>query len=849
MVKKVRKLGTDVPVRDIRHSESRVNLPTPQLAEYMPEATRAPQEVRWPRDISLDPQLVWKGKDISADELVTQSAPLYVQEKILPEAIIRDLHGHADASADTAQLDLFGSSEKLSLEQKVEFYKHSEEWSNRLILGDSLLVMTSLVEREQLRGKVQMVYMDPPYGIKFGSNWQVSTRSRDVKDGQRSDLTPQPEQVRAYRDTWELGVHSYLSYLRDRIAVSRELLNETGSMFVQIGFENVHLVRSLMDEVFGPANCMRQISMAKTSGLGTSALPITQDYLLWYAKDIDRVKTRRLYLDKFNATDEHSAYRHKDDGGLYRLDNLSGPYSGTESCLYEYEFEGRKYSPPRNRQWKTTKRGMDRLVTAKRIIAAGNTISYKRYLDDFPITTLTDAWSDTATGGFAEDRVYVVQSSLKAVSRAVLLSTDPGDLVIDPTIGSGTTAIAAEQWGRRWIGVDTSRVALSIARTRIMGAKFPYYLLADSPEGKKKELEISGREVPGPSEQDVRRGFVLERVPHIMLGSIANAEQLREGMSASDLSREILRSSELEYLHDRPYEDKKIVRVSGPLSVESLSPHRQLADEQGEKVDALGESGPDAAEYAENVREQLRASGVKYNRKDLHIRFETLDPYPGGQFVHALGSPRDLPQIRRIAISIGPRYGTVTRSMVLEASKEAASTGSDLLIVCGFAFESDAQNIPNLGKIEVVCARMNSDLLVQGLKATGAGQLFMVFGEPDVKVAVTKDEKVSVEIMGIDVFDPASGSIRSDSTDEIAAWFIDTNYNGECFFVRQAYFIGKENPYEKLRSALRDEIDPEVWESINSPKSRLFQKPTTGKIAIKVINHFGDEVMKVYPVI
>ncbi len=866
MAKKLKKLGTEIPVRDLKHLETRTNLPTQQLAEYMSPDEREPRPLIWPRDPSLDPQLVWTGKDQNAESLSTYSVPLYVQERIAPEALIRSLHSFAEQDTDSeAQLDLFGYSNDIVLEKKIEFYKHAEGWTNRLILGDSLLVMTSLADREGLKGAVQTIYIDPPYGIRYGSNWQVSTRNRDVSDGKKDSRTSQPEQVRAYRDTWELGIHSYLSYLRDRIAVSRQLLNETGSIFVQIGDQNVHLVRSLLDEVFGATNFVSQISFRTTGGLPGALLNRTGDLILWYAKDIARVKYRPLYQDKgigaraaeaYTMVEEADGTRRAMRAGeeildgmkVFRADQLASQ-GATAGGSYGVEIDGTTYTPPRNNHWKTTEAGMLRLRHANRLLAGTKSLSYLRYLNDFPVTPVTNNWDDTGTSGYGDPKLYVVQTNLKVIGRCILMTTDPGDLVLDPTLGSGTTAVAAEHWGRRWIGIDTSRVAMSIARTRLMGSKYPAFLLTDSAEGQRKEQELTAKPATMTDfTNDVRRGFVLERVPHIMLSDIANNPAIKAGMSRSEIERTIAQGATKEFLSDRPYEADKVTRVSGPFTVESLSPHRQLADEENESHNALAESGADAAAFAESIRENLKAAGLRYPRRDVTVSFDSVDAQPGGVMIHAVAQPRNLPDVRLAAISIGPRFGTVTRSMVLEASKEGMSLGADLLIVCGFAFESDAQDIPNLGRLEVVCARMNSDLLVEELKATRSGQLFTVFGEPDVTVHITDDQMVQVEVLGVDVFDPTSGEVRSHSTDDISAWFLDTDYNSETFFVRHAYFLGQDDPYDKLRRALKKDIDSDVWDSVNSPRSRSFPKPRSGKIAIKVINHFGDEVMKVYSI-
>ena len=503
------------PVESIRHQDRRANIPTEELRDFVAGDEQAPKTLLYPRDPSLDPQLVWRGKDEQdAQDLAVPAVPIYIQERIHPQAIVNDLLAQAARpgsglreAAAAYQLNLFadfnGSPEEF--DQKVEFYQHEQNWTNRLILGDSLLVMASLAEKEGLRGKVQMIYIDPPYGIKFGSNWQVSTRKRDVKDGKAEDATRQPEQVRAFRDTWKLGIHSYLSYLRDRLVVAHDLLTETGSVFVQIGDENAHLVRCVLDEVFGSENFCSQITVSKTSGANsptatTNVLADTCDFLLWYAKDLDRVKYRQLFVQKGLGAQDSGVYswvqeahgrRRKmtqderlnprllpAESAPFRLSDLTSQ-TGAESISYEFEFGGQSFKPPGNRGWSTTKPGMERLAAADRLMLAGATFGYVRYWEDFPVSPFGSLWDDTGTGSFTDPKVYVVQTGTKIVQRCLLMTTDPGDLVLDPTCGSGTTAYVAEQWGRRWITCDTSRVALALARTRLMAARYPYYLLAD----------------------------------------------------------------------------------------------------------------------------------------------------------------------------------------------------------------------------------------------------------------------------------------------------------------------------------------------------------------------------------
>jgi len=869
-----------IPVDSIRHKDTRKNIPTEELRDFVAEEENAPKTMLYPRDPSLDPQLVWKGKDEQdTKNLAVPVVPIYIQEKIHPQALINALP-RKEQPGDNQQ-DLFSDFNGLpeEFDQRVDFYHHDGNWSNRMILGDSLLVMTSLAEKEGLKGKVQTIYIDPPYGIKFGSNWQVSTRKRDVKDGKSEDATRQPEQVRAFRDTWKLGVHSYLAYLRDRLVVARDLLTETGSVFVQIGDENVHLVRCVMDEVFGSENFSACIAFFKTSSQSTDDVPSIVDYLLLYAKHKPQQKLRALFRQKRPGEVGAKTYKRlvSSDFNIVRpmtKEELEGseeipvgwkvctlgPISSAgyqETRNMPYRFKGESYSCPAGRHWSYDPRpggDMDRLASLGRLRQSGEGLATVLLAEDNPVTQLDNVWLDTGTGSFTEEQIYVVQTGVKVVQRCLLMTTDPGDLVLDITCGSGTTADVAEQWGRRWITCDTSRVALALSRTRLMSRKYPYYLLADSSDGIKKESELTGKVPPSQSsEGDIRKGFVYERVPHVTLKSIANNPDIKEGMNPEQIDAAIARHADIELLYDKPYEDKKTVRVSGPFTVESLSPHRVLAaaDENMDGTVTKKEAEQEQ-NFATMILENLRKAGVQNTKKGERLKFDALNTY-AGRWLHATGEFTDADgKTRRVAVSIGPEQGTVGPQQVKEAAKEAVQgVGYDLLLVTGFAFDPHvAEESKRYGKLVVLPTKMNPDLAMgdELLKKTGAGNLFMVFGEPDVEIKKQKDGTFTAEIKGVDVYDPTTGEIRSSSTDDIACWFIDTDYNEESFFVRHAYFTGSDEPYEKLKKALRAEIDEAAWLSFYSTKSRPFEKPSAGKIAIKVINHYGDEVLKVFDV-
>ena len=995
-------------VRTLTHEEaSRKNIPTAEYQSVMAKDDQNPIEVAWRRrNRDLDPQLVWRGKDMQDwSNLVVQAPPLFIQEKVHPKALIDDLvrRSESDAQAGDDQPDLFADFNGLPDDNaRTEFYRHDANWSNRMILGDSLQVMASLAEREGLRGKVQCIYIDPPYGIKFNSNFQWSTTSRDVKDGKADHITREPEQVKAFRDTWRDGIHSYLTYLRDRLTVARDLLTESGSVFVQIGDENVHYVRTLLEEVFGKENFVAEIAFQKTSSTSSEALSGVFDLLLWFSKS-STPKYRPLFQTKElgGAGATQYSFGESTDGirrtlaEWERLDvstralrifshgDITSQRPAQGDDVREFSYEGKTFGVKKG-TFKTDANGLRRIARAKRMIFIGNTLRYVRRLDDFNIFPYSNLWTDTITSGFSDPKVYVVQTNRTVVERCILMTTDPGDLVLDPTCGSGTTAYVAEQWGRRWITIDTSRVALALARARVMGARYPYYLLADSPEGQRKEAELAGKAPSeAPAHGNVRHGFVYERVPHITLKSIANnaeidviwekhqqmleplRRKLNEAMNTSreeweiprhaedpwnpaaralfsrlqaeletertdaphaqrsppstfkigdgptpdtprvqrllrDLNANLGRSytldtlpprpadpwpeapaalhtqwweqriarqqeidaaiaarADYEYLYDKPYEDRNVVRVAGPFTVDSLSPHRTLAvDEDDELIDRAAEPRTaygEAADFASMILEQLKTAGVQQAHKADRITFNALIPWPGrricGEGRYAQG---DEGREQRAGIFIGPEFGTVSRPDLVSAAREAGDADFDVLIACAFNYDAHSSEFDKLGRIPVLKARMNADLhMAEDLKNTGKGNLFVIFGEPDIDVFPAEGDdagRLQVRINGVDVFLPNTGEIRSDGPEGIACWFIDTDYNEESFFVRHAYFLGANDPYKALRTTLKAEVDPDAWATLHSDLSRPFDKPASGRIAVKVINHLGDEVMKVFQV-
>lgn len=979
-------------VETLTHDEaSRKNIPTAELQSavqraeetdpfapvtYLREDPLSEGETR-PRDEDLDPQIIWKGATLRLNpeqikqlvetgkleigdaqlvwrgkdqqdwsDLVVQAPPLYIQEKIHPKAIIDDLKRQTKERQDQqpGTIDLFDDFNGIGAKAKTEFYQHDQHWSNRMILGDSLQVMASLAEREGLREKVQCIYFDPPYGIKFKSNWQVSTRDKGMSDQDKTaDLTREPEQVKAFRDTWKDGIHSYLAYLRDRFTAMRDLLTETGSIFVQISDENVHRVRVVMDEIFGSDNSVGIMLIKKKGGQKGRFPEPVNDYLLWFAKNKSMAKTRQIYqafddeseisrdfrLVRTNERDFSSISQISKKcgvGNLYQVKPLmletekgyrlfksenatSGGYRKNQSHLFE--FQDRIFDPglKKNNCWKHTvieqdgaKSGMRRLDMADRLYIGRDQIGFVRYFSDFGLQPVSNWWDGF---GGASNPIYVVQTNERIVERCILMTSDPGDLIMDPTCGSGTTAYVSEKWGRRWITLDTSRVALALARSRLMGATYPYFYLSDSQEGREVEQELIGKILPEETTHgDIRQGFVYHRKAHITSAVVANnaeidviwdnyfgkLELLRESLNVEvgeaweewDIPREvgegwseeaikvhsnwwelriarqreidksIVQKADVELLYDRPYEDSSKVRVAGPFTVESLSPHRVIPADEDKVTDFY--EGKQAQEdewltdFAQMVIENLISAGVHQAAKDDRIAFTTIDGWPGN-FIAAEGRFMEGEFEKRAAIFIGPEFGTVTRADLEAAAREALDARFDALIACGFNFDAHSSELTKLGPLPILKAKMNPDLhMSDELKNTGAGNLFVVFGEPDIEWGFDNDGNIIVEVLGVDVFDPKTGEVRASGKDDIAAWFIDTDYNEESFFVRHAYFMGANDPYKSLKTSLKAEIDKEAWETLYRDKSRPFARPPTGRFAVKVINHFGDEVMKVFRV-
>ena len=823
-----------------------------------------------------DPELYWLhkyGTDDQQQRLDIDIRSLYRHEHIEPERLIARLY--ALKSRDNAQNELFvnelhGNPLALDeLDKPASYYRRHDKWRNRLIQGDSLLVMTSLLEREGMAGQVQCIYIDPPYGIKYGSNWQMRQNDRNVKDGADENLSGEPEVIKAFRDTWELGIHSYLSYLRDRLLVARELLSASGSCFVQISDENVHLVRCLMDEVFGSENFVSQITFTKTSSATVTLLPGTADYIIWYARHKEVCKYRTLYRDKrFGdaGSDKYDQVELPDGsrramtreekvnsdllpGGskIYNVDNLQSQSEGREkgegaACWFPVDLDGRRFLPNDRQRWKTNEAGMASLLTARRLQATTNTLRYVRFLDDFPAFALSNVWTDI--GGIQsrlDKKVYNVQTSTTAIQRCILMTTDPGDLVLDPTCGSGTTAHVAEQWGRRWITSDTSRIALNIAKTRLMTATYPWYKLAD----------ISG--------DDIRHGFVYKTVPHVTLKSIANNEP-----------------PDTETLFDQPEIDKKKLRVAGPFTVETLQSFEPLAPDQ---INQANTGIDNIQRFTDRIFEHLKHAGIKNGLKNETAVFNRVDAINeqmgDGGALHAEGwyetRKGDAATERKAYFHIGPQFGTVSKKSVNDAILACRRRAdADWLVILGFGFESDVDNrniTLKVGSFEVTKVRMHDDLMQDGLiKKDKKAASFVTIGEPDIALIAGVDADagafVTVEIRGLDLYDPITDEVKPRNAADIAYWMVDDDYDGANFMACQVFFCGGEHDEfdkfkrglsalalasakAKVERTLKLEIDDEAFERVYGLRSHKIALQKGRRVAVRVISQFGEESTKV----
>ncbi|MDP5306334.1 site-specific DNA-methyltransferase [Paracoccus spongiarum] len=875
------------------------------------------------------PYLHWTGK-AERTSVEVDTVSLHVHERVDPATILANaakrLKGK-DSATQWRQPDLFAAPfENLPLRQALDFYHHEKGWSNRLVAGDSLLVMNSLLTKESMGGKVQMIYIDPPYGIKYGSNFQPFTNKRDVKDRSDDDLTQEPEMIKAFRDTWELGIHSYLTYLRDRLMLARELLTESGSVFVQISDENLHHVTELLSEIFGSQNFVSLITFKKTTGSTANLLPGVSDYLIWFAKDKGRLKYNQLYFQKEAGGLGGSAYgrielssrerrslskKEKLDptsipegSRIYRVDNLTSQSPGTR---YDVAYEGESFYP--KGYWKTDQAFMPRVVKSKRAQSSGANLYYVRFIEDFPVFPVTDNWDDTTIAGFASDKQYVVETSIKVIERCLLMTTDPGDLVLDPTCGSGTTAFVAEKWGRRWITCDTSRVAITLAKQRLMTASFDYYALRYSQEG------LGG-------------GFDYETVPHITLKSIANNPDIDtiydedhpkitaalEGLNAAltvappkplnpaqgvrkgkpvdfakgdtlhewevpfdwpddwpkatrtpfdafhtarqamqrRMDQSIADHAEQETLYDKPRIDRSKLRICGPFSVEAVPAPTVLSLDDSIPPQEANESVARSGETSRQAlwRDELLKTGVR-GKGGAMLRFAEFETLPGLKHIHASGSLAETGE--RVVVSFGPEHAALEQRQVELALTEAETLrpSPKFILFCAFTFDPEAAkdiDEVNWPGVTLLKAQMNTDLLTEDLKkGRSSNQSFWLMGQPDVDLRKRKDGMWEVQVNGFDYFDPRKGDLVSGGTKQIAMWSLDVDYDNRSLMPHQVFFpmADAKGGWNRLRKTVRAELDEDLLEQFHGTVSLPFEAGENRRIAVKIVDDRGIESLKI----
>ncbi len=847
--------GGKRPIESYEHTDKeRVNNPPVGLVTPETDLDVGQKKKTYAYDPHLDPQLQWAGKaEHTSFEIPTVS--LHVHERIDPRTIIEAVRKrNGDSGAKQGWLfDM--TQENPPLREAIEFYKHAHGWSNRMVAGDSLLVMNSLLEKEGMAGKTQMVYFDPPYGIKYGSNFQPFVNKRKVEDGKDEDLTAEPEQIRAFRDTWELGIHSYLTYLRDRIQLTHELLGETGSIFIQIGDENLHLARCVLDEIFQAENFVAVINFKTMMPLESGSIESVYDYLCWYAKDIKQLKYRNLYAPKAVGQGSEFVFADVEDGSFRRLttdeiadfentarkfrvfkrsDLASSGY--TQSCTFPLELDGKIFRTSGGKSWRTTPAGIESLKKANRLFVLGEKLYYKMYLNDFGFSSLNNSWHDTIE---FRSRIYVVQTTQTIIQRAMLMTTDPGDLVFDPTCGSGTTAYVAEQWGRRWITCDTSRVALTLAKQRLMTAVFDYYELAHPQEG-------------------VGSGFNYKTVPHVTLKSIAHNEP-----------------PATETLYDQPIPDNKKKRVSGPFTVEAVPAPAVKS------VEELLEGAPQPADLSiarsgETLRQgewrdELLRTGIR-GKAGQYIRFARLEPLPGCRYLHADGETRPSDEGKdsvretgpayapqRVVVSFGPEHAPLEQRQVEHAWEESRTLvpKPKLLVFAAFQFDPEAAKDidelkPELAGMQFLKVQMNADLLTDDLKKKRASnESFWLIGQPDVRVEqITKGDdkgKYRVSVEGFDYYNTKTGGIDFGGSDRIAVWLLDTDYDGRSLYPHQVFFpqAGESEGWARLAKNLKAEIDEELIETYRGTISLPFAAGEHKRIAVKIVDDRGIESLKI----
>lgn len=827
------KKQTKKQIEQYEHSkDERANIPHVGLVTPDSDPDTG-EKKKYEYDPHLDPQLQWAGKaEHTSFEVPTVS--LHVHERIDPKTIIETVKKEKD---DGGQMSLF--SEKKPLREAIDFYKHKEGWTNRLIAGDSLLVMNSLLEKEGMAGKVQMVYFDPPYGIKYGSNFQPFTNNRNVKDGNDNDLTAEPEMIKAFRDTWELGIHSFLTYFRDRIKLAKELLNETGSLFIQISDENLDKLKLILSEEFGERNLVSLITIKKTAYQASNTLGSVSDYILWYAKDINKIKVNQLYVPK-ESIDSIGLYKfvQLEDGtrrniskeeaaGItplpkgakrYRLVSIvSQGYSETGSK--PFEFEGNTYQCPNNCHWKTTQEGLENLVKANLIVTSGKSLARVSFIDDFPVSPINNIWTDTMTGSFTDPKIYVVQTNTKILERCMLMASDPGDIVLDPTCGSGTTAVVSENNARRWITCDTSRVAVQLAKQRLMTSLYSYFKLAHPNEG-------------------VSSGLLYETVHRITLKSVANKQP-----------------PEKIYLFDKPEVEKSKTRVTGPFTVEAVpAPYAKSFDELDQDDTGSDTSIARSGETNRQAewRDELLRAGVRAKGGNI-IQFSRVEPLAGTKYIQAEAETKeDTP--KKVLVVFGPEHAPLEQRMVENAWQEARALKPDMLLFCAFQFDEEAAKdidelTPAIAGMQLIKAQMNADMLTDDLrKKRSSNESFWLVGQPDVRIHKVVDGKIQVEVMGFDYYNPKTGNVESGGKKNIAMWMLDTDYDNRSLFPSQVFFpmAGAGDGWDKLAKNLKAEIDEEKIESFKGTISLPFEAGSA--VAVKIIDDRGIESLRVLKV-
>jgi adenine-specific DNA-methyltransferase len=823
------KIKKDISLGQYQHTKNkRAN--NPQVGLVSSDLDTKPKKKVYQHDPYIDPTLSWAGK-VEGTSFDVDTVSLHIHERIDPKRIIKQVLKKTEETH--IQPSLFEQpSENFNTEKEFDFYSHTKNWSNRLIAGDSLLVMNSILEKENMASKVQMIYIDPPYGITFNSNFQPFTNKRDVKEKDDDSIPAEPEMIKAFRDTWEMGIHSYLTYLRDRMLLAKELLHESGSICVQIGEENMHRIRTIMDEIFNAKNFVSIIPFrTKTMSLGAKNIEGMLNYLIIYAKDINHFKYRQLYIEKDCEGDNlfcwfenekgerrkltreeisnHSLIKEK--GRFFRLVSLSD-MGENESTKYRFTFDGEVFAPPSKKSWLLPEITMIKAMNKNLIMKSGNSLNYIMYHDNYPISRLNNLWPDTSG---ASDKIYVVQTSNKVLERCILMTTDPGDLVLDITCGSGTTAFVAEQWGRRWITCDTSRVAIQLAKQRLMTAKFSYYEMAQPEEG-------------------ISSGFKYKTVPHITLRSLAYDEPARE-----------------ETLYDQPIIVKNKVRVTGPFTVEAV-PGIRTKPIEGNLPDVSDKTNPTnlVSEKLNDYLDSIRTSGIRsYNNEG--ITFNSVEVAEGFAEIHAFGNIDSNGEYKKCAIVFGPDYAPMEQTQVERTLEEVRSMSEkpNMVVFCSYAFDPEAsKDIDNIkiSDLQILKAQMNTDLLTKDLKKkANTNRPFWLIGEPDIEIQKTKDGKYQVEVKGFDYYDPRTQELKGGSTDKIAVWMLDTDYDNRSLFPSQIFFPmqDEKRDWTKLAKALNGNVDEDLLEQYTSTVSIPFTLGKEKTIAVKIVDDRGVEML------